>query len=322
MSGIEEKAPVWKIALAFGAVYLIWGSTYLIIRFAIDTMPPLLMAGMRFGVAGIILYLIMHWRGERLPSPRQLRNTAITGSLLLLCGNGGVTWAEQFIPSGIAALLNAMIPCWMLLFGMAGRTGRKPEVKDTIALLFGVAGIIILVQPASLLSGIGTMSMVAMGVVLFGSMCWAVGSLFARRADMPTSPFMATAMQMIFGGIFLTIAGLLKGEGTVNIEAISLQSGLALVYLTIFGSVVAFSAYVWLLRTVHPSRAASYAYVNPLIAVLLGWLFGSEELTPSVLLAAGLIIGAVILVSVPTTTIRRLIVKISRIFHGGRSEVL
>lgn len=322
MSSTEAKVPVWKIAVAFSMVYVIWGSTYLVIRFAIDTMPPLLMAGVRFGIAGIILFLIMRWRGERLPTPKQVLHTAITGGLLLLCGNGGVTWAEQFIPTGIAALLNAMIPCWMLLFGMVGRSGRKPEIKDIVALLLGIVGIITLVQPTSVSGEMSGMGLIAMAVVLFGSICWAVGSIFARNVDMPSSPFMTTAIQMIFGGIFLLLAGMIKGEGISNIEAISLQSGLSLGYLIIFGSVIAFSAYVWLLRTVQPSRAASYAYVNPLIAVLLGWLFGSEELTVSVLIAAGLIVGAVILVTVPTATIRAGAAKVSRLFHGRHSEIL
>jgi drug/metabolite transporter (DMT)-like permease len=322
MSGTDVKVPLWKIIVAFGAVYIIWGSTYLVIRLAIDTMPPLLMAGTRFAIAGIILYFIMRWRNEQLPTPKQILNTAITGGLLLLCGNGGVTWAEQFIPTGIAALLNAMIPCWILLFGMFGRNGRKPDIKDILALLLGVIGIVVLVRPTSLpgeMSGIG---IIAMSVVLFGSICWSVGSVFARSADMPASPFMTTAMQMLFGGIFLLIAGVLKGEGAITMDAISLQSGLALVYLTIFGSVFAFSAYVWLLRTVQPSRAASYAYVNPLIAVLLGWLFGSEKLTASVLVAAGLIVGAVILVTIPTATIRSGMARIGRIFQRRHSEVL
>lgn len=296
---MTEKAPVWKVMAALGALYLIWGSTYLVIRFAIETLPPLLMAGMRFGTAGIVLYITMRRHGEPLPTTAQMLNCAVTGGLLLLCGNGGVTWAEQYIPSGIAALLNALIPCWMLLFGMAGRNGRRPQTKDVLALLLGVAGVIVLARPVSLADGIDTAGMIGMAVVLFGSMCWAAGSLFARQADMPSSPFMSTAMQMMFGGAFLSLAGTLAGEGAVEPETVSLVSVLSLAYLIIFGSIVAFSAYVWLLRVVPPSRAASYAYVNPLIAVLLGWLVGNEEITLQVLIAAGLIVGAVILVTIP-----------------------
>lgn len=289
------RATLWAIVAAFAAVYLIWGSTYLVIRFAIETIPPLLMAGVRFGTAGVVLYIAMRRQGEPLPTGRQMANAAIVGGLLLMMGNGGVSWAEQYIPSGVAALITAMIPCWMVVFAaLAGE--KRPGMMDIAALVSGAAGVALLAY-----SGEDTPEIAAswaVGVVLVGSCCWAFGSMYARGADMPASPLMSTALQMMFGGAMLSAAGSLSGEASAfRPEHVSLSSLLALLYLIVFGSLVAFSAYVWLLRVVPPSRVASYAYVNPLIAVLLGWALGDEPLDAKVGLAAALVVIAVVLIT-------------------------
>ncbi len=298
MGKMGNKRTIAIIA-AFAAIYVIWGSTYLVIRFAIETMPPFLMAGLRFGTAGVVLFVFLKLRGLPLPSPRQMANSAVTGALFLLAGNGGVSWAEQYIPSGIVALMSATIPCWIVLFSVL--TGdKKPGIREILALIIGATGVVLLTQSGGHTTVVGTsVPSWVFVILLIGNCSWAIGTVFARRANMPESPFMATAFQMMFGGVFLFLAGLLAGElHTFQPELISLRSGLALAYLIVFGSIIAFSAYVWLLRVVQPSRVASYAYVNPLIAVLLGWLFGNESLSSGTFLAASLVVMAVFLITV------------------------
>lgn len=293
---LSRSAPSpWLVIAAFAAIYLIWGSTYLAIRFAIETMPPLIMAGVRFLIAGGLLYGWTRLRGTPRPTGTNWRAAALIGALLLLGGNGAVTWAEQWVPSGLAALLIATEPLWIVLLIWL-RGGDRPTAGVAGGLVLGLIGIALLVGPGELLGG-SHLDPVGAGAILLASVSWAAGSLYAQRAPMPATPLLGTGMEMLIGGALLLLAGLATGEGAqLHLEALSLRSGLALGYLIVFGSIVAFSAYVWLLRVVPPARAATYAYVNPVVAVFLGWALAGEVITPLTLVAAAVIVIAVALI--------------------------
>ncbi len=285
-----------KLVLAFAAVYLIWGSTYLAIRIAIETMPPFLMAGVRFVVAGGLLYGWARWRGAPRPVRANWPAAALVGALMLFGGTGGVVWAEQRVPSGLTAVLIATVPLWIAMLEWV-RGGARPGGRVAVGLVMGLGGIGLLVGPGEL-AGAKGMDLVGAAVLLFASLSWAIGSLYSRRAKLPSSPLLATAMEMLAGGLFLLLAGLITGQAAdLDPSRISLQSVAALTYLIVFGSLVAFTAYIWLLRVTLPAQAATYAYVNPVIAVLLGWALGGEPLTARTLLAAAVIISAVVIIT-------------------------
>lgn len=286
---------VWLLA-AFAAVYLIWGSTYLAIRYAIETLPPFLMAAARFLAAGGVLYAWVRLRGTPAPTRVHWRSALIVGALLLLVGNGAVVWAEHRVSSGVAALLVAVEPIWIVLLAWLRPGGTRPAARTWAGVALGLAGLVLLVGPADLAGG--RVDALGAGLVLVGTLGWAAGSLYGQRAPFPASPFLATAMQMLAGGALMLLAGLVTGEaGRLDPSAWSARSLGALLYLAVFGSLVAFTAYVWLLRVESPSRVATYAYVNPLVAVLLGWAVAGEPLTPRVLAAAAVIVGAVVLIT-------------------------
>ena len=284
-----------RVALALGGIYVIWGSTYLAIRFAIETLPPLLMAGLRFLVAGGALYAWVAWRGRAVrPTRAQWRAAAVIGGLMLLVANGGVCVAEQTVPSGLAALLVATVPIWIVLFDWLRPGGSAPGLLVVAGILIGFAGAALLLAP-----GAGGAAVPAGGGALLVLACiaWAAGSILSRYAPHPPSTLQTTAMQMLCGGALLTLAAGVRGElATANPAGASLRSVLALAYLIVFGSIVAFTAYVWLLRESTPSLAATYAYVNPVVAVLLGRLLAAEPLTARVLLAGTVIIAGVALI--------------------------
>ena len=284
------------VLAAFAAVYLLWGSTYLAIIFAIDTLPPLLMAGARFLLAGSILYAVMRLRGEAAPAPRHWRSAAIIGALLLLCGNGGVTLAERTVPSGVAALLVAMVPMWMVLLEWVRPGGVRPTVRTLLGLLVGFAGIGVLVGPGATQGG--PVDPFGAGLVMLGSAAWAAGSIYSRGAPLPKSALLATGMEMMWGGAWLLAAGVLRGEAwSTDFSAVSGTSLLAWAYLVVFGSLVGFTAYIWLLGVTTAARASTYAYVNPVVAVLLGWWLLDEPLTARVLVAAAIIVLAVAVIT-------------------------
>ncbi len=293
MTRYPERPSPLLLLLAFAAIYVIWGSTYLAIRVAIETLPPFLMAGARFLVAGLILYLIARPKAER-PSLAHWRNATFVGALLLLGGNGGVVWAEQWVPSGLAALLVATVPLWMILFEWIGPDRMRPSRRTLAGLVLGFAGVLILVGGPETQ---GTMPWIPALVLIGASASWAIGSLVSRRIALPRSAFLATSMEMLGGGGALLATGLLWGEAAaVDLEAVSLRSALGLGYLIVFGSIIAFTAYVWLLRVTSAANVSTYAFVNPMVAVVLGWALASEPLTPRIGLAGLLIIGAVFLV--------------------------
>ncbi|MBP7148748.1 MAG: drug/metabolite exporter YedA [Acidobacteria bacterium] len=285
------------VLAAFGAVYVIWGSTYLAIRFGIETLPPFLMVGARYLGAGVLMYAWARARGTSRPTPRNWAAAAVIGGLMLLGGNGLVTWSEKTVPSGLAALLVATVPLWMVLLDWARPRGERPAARVFVALALGLAGIAILLGPGELLGARDLPWAGALAVVL-ASFSWAAGSLYSRAAPLPSEPMLATGMEMLAGGALATLVGLALGEGArFDAAAISTRSALALGYLIVFGSLVAFTAYVWLLRVTTPARVATYAYVNPLVAVLLGWALAGEPLGPRTVLAAAVIIAAVVLIT-------------------------
>jgi drug/metabolite transporter (DMT)-like permease len=299
MSQPSIQPPRWQVILAFALIYVIWGSTYLAIRFAIETIPPFLMAGVRFVTAGGILYGLSAMWGAPRPTWGQWKGAAVLGALLLLGGNGGVTWAEQKVPSGIAALMVATVPFWVTVLDWLRPGGTRPGGRVVVGLLLGLVGIALLIGPDALLGG-GNVDAIGAVVLVLASLSWAAGTLFSRQSAgrLPASPWQLTAMEMLSGGAFLLIAGLLTGEaGRVDLAAVSARSVLALLYLIVFGALVGFSAYIWLLRVTTPTRAATYAYVNPVVAVFLGWALAGEEITAETVVAAGIIIAAVVIIT-------------------------
>jgi drug/metabolite transporter (DMT)-like permease len=291
------RASLLGIWSALAAVYLIWGSTYLAIRYAIETTPPFLMAASRFIVSGGFLYLFCRALGNPPPKSVEWRNATIVGLFLLVGGNGGVVWAEQFVTSSLAALLVATVPLWMVLIDGLRPAGRRPNFIAVLGVLIGFGGVVLLV--GSVASGADTMSRFGSAALIMASLSWAVGSLYGRSAKLPSSQLLGTAMEMLAGGMALLLVASIHGEwNQLDFAAISERSALALVYLTVIGS-GGFVAYVWLLRVAPTTLVATYAYVNPLVAVILGYFLAHEPITLRTLAAGALIIGSVALVSVP-----------------------
>ncbi len=287
------------IVLAFGAIYIIWGTTYLGIRVAVETMPPFLMAGSRFIMAGLLTFGLLRLRGVPWPTRRQWGSAAVIGAFLLVGGNGLVTWSEQQVPSGIAALVVATMPLWLTLFDWLLFRGGAPGRRVVGGLLLGLAGIALLIGPGQLQGNAGY-DRFSLLVLVLAPILWSLGSLYSRQASLPANVFMATAMEMLAGGVLLLLAGLVTGEaGRFQLAAISGRSWLSLGYLTVFGSIVAFTAYIWLLGTVQPSRVATYTYVNPVIAVFLGWQLLNEPVNALTLMAVLVIVLAVVLITMP-----------------------
>lgn len=281
---------VWAALIA---VYIVWGSTYLAISFAIKTIPPFVMAGLRFVVAGTILLVWRMAAGDPMPTGREWRAAAILGLFLLVGGNGGVVWSEQRVPSSVAALMVSTVPLWIIVLDAIRPGGQKPARPEVAGILIGFAGVALLVGPWQ--NGLGS-AIDPMGAIVLtlGSLLWSIGSLYGRQAPVPRSALLGTGIEMLAGGAGLTILGALTGEfRQVNLPAISASSWWGLAYLIVFGSFIGFGAYTWLLKAAPLSLVSTYAYVNPLIAVSLGWLLGGEVITGRTLVAAAIIIGAV-----------------------------
>jgi drug/metabolite transporter (DMT)-like permease len=293
----ERSAPRWAIATALGSVYLIWGSTYLAIRFAIESLPGFLMAATRFLAAGVPLYLWARWRGAPRPTLGQWGWAAAVGGLLLLAGNGGVVWAEQRVPSGLTALLVATVPLWVVVLESLTSGGRRPTAQVWFGVGLGLAGLGLLVGPGAL-AGRGAVDPLGALVLLGASLAWSWGSLLSRRGGLPGSALLATAMQMLAGGVLLALTGTLAGEwSALEPAAVTARSWAALAYLSLAGSIVAFTAYVWLLQVASPTVVSTYAFVNPVVAVLLGWALAGEPLTARIALAAAVIVAGVVVIT-------------------------
>jgi len=300
-----------RLAAAFTSVYLIWGSTYLAIRYAVETLPPFLMAGVRYFTAGAILYAVLRFRGVAAPTRREWRMAAIAGGLMLVGGNGLLSWAEQFVPSGLAALLIATVPIWFVGIAWLGPDREAPNGLEIAGIAVGLAGVAVLM--AGTTEGIGlngaSPALVAWSsvAIIGATIAWAAGSMYSRRAPLPRPTLWATALTMCAGGALLVLTGVATGElGRLDLAAVSLRSLLALVFLVLFGSIIAFSAYAWLVQTVRPALLSTYAYVNPVVAVLLGWWLADEPVTGSVATGAALVVGAVVLVERGRARARRL----------------
>lgn len=296
MTPAEAPPPRWKVVAAFAAVYVIWGSTYLAIRFAIETMPPFLMAGVRFAIAGLMLYWWARGHGAERPLRIHWKSATIIGALLLLGGNGGVVWAEQRVPSGVAALIVAIVPVWIALLEWRRPGGKRPGWQVTAGLASGTLGLLLLASPGKALGA--RVDLIGAGVLVIATLSWSVGSIKAKHSPLPSSPLLSTGMEMLMGGLCLIAAGIVTGEiPKVHLAEVSLRSGLAFTYLILFGSLIGFTAYLWLLKVGSPTRAATYAYVNPVVAVFLGWAMAGEAISLRTIIAMGVILGGVILIT-------------------------
>jgi len=284
------------VAAAFAALYLIWGSTYVAIKFAIDTLPPFLMAGTRYFSAGIVLWLIMRGRDRCEVTRANWRAAIVIGVLLLMGGNGLVTFAEQYVASSLVALLIATVPLWLVALDWLFCRGPRPTALMIVGLGIGLFGVYLLIGP----SAISGSAIHPVGAVCALSACvfWSIGSLYSRKAPLPKSAFTATWMEMLGGGGAMLLLGTALGEWSrVDFAAISLKSLLAVAYLSIFGSIVALTAYTWLLKVSTPARVGTYAYVNPVVAMALGALVANEPLSGRVLVAAAVILAAVVMIT-------------------------
>src|SRR5437763_6292396 len=287
-----------RIIIAFAALYLIWGSTYLGIRFAIETIPAFLMAGARFLLAGIIMYAIAWSHGIGKSTWANWRTSLIIGACLLLGGNGGVTMSEKYIDSGLAALIVAIVPIYIVLLAWASGMAARPIPIVWLGLIGGFVGVGILLGPALRFSSNGGRHpAIGMSILLVSSFIWSAGSLYSRTAKHAASPFLTAAQQMLCGGLLLVLAGIVTGEvRRFHPGSVSILSLASFIYLVIIGAVIGYTAYIWLLRHCEPAKVATYAYVNPIVAVLLGAAFAGETITMRVLIAAALIIGSVAIV--------------------------
>jgi drug/metabolite transporter (DMT)-like permease len=301
---MNAQASRTAIIAAFAAVYILWGSTYLAIRLAVETLPPFMAGGVRFLVAGVALMMVLKVRGTvgsgtASLDRKQWKHAAVTGSLLLLGGNGMVMWAEKTVPSGLAALIIALTPVWFALLDWARPGGARPAVKTVAGIIVGFLGVILLVRsgdPAAgnAVHGFGTLALIG------ACLCWASGSLYSKYNPNAASPWMNSAAQMICGGAGLVLLSLLVGEPfTTEWSRVSARSCMALAYLIVFGSWVGFSAYVYLLQHCKPSTVSTYAYVNPVIALFLGWLILGEKLSAGMLWGAAVIVAGVIIITLP-----------------------
>jgi drug/metabolite transporter (DMT)-like permease len=303
MSSAESPSS-GRLLSAYAAIYLIWGSTYLVIRFAIETIPPFLMSGSRYFVAGALLIAWTWAKGCPIPTFKQWRDGSIAGTLMLFMGTSAITWAEQWVPSSIAALLAAMVPVWLIIFSWVQ---TRPTWRVFTGLIVGFTGVGLLVA-----NGRGyanePLDVVGVAVTVGATLCWALGSLFSRRANKTDSAMMTVGIQMSCAGFLIFVFALIRGEGTeFQLSQVSASSWLAWTYLTIFGSLIAFTSYVWLLQASTPARVSTYAFVNPLIAVVLGCTLGAEPFSLKLLASTALIVVAVYLIishqAVPRKTI-------------------
>jgi drug/metabolite transporter (DMT)-like permease len=286
-----------RIWLALAVVYVVWGSTYLAIRWSLETIPPFTMASARYLVAGSLLLAWVKRRGAPRIVLRDLGPAFLTGGLMLLCGNGGVVWAEQRLASGLAALLVAVEPLFIVLLqATLPQEQRRPSGRALVGVALGVAGVVLLVGPADF--GGERADLGGAAAVLFAAFAWALGSLLSRHHAPPASPLQATALQMLAGGVLLgAFSGALGEWGRFSPALVSAKSLAAVAYLVVFGSLVAFTAYIWLLRAASPALVSTYAFVNPVVAVFLGWLLASEPVSARTLAAAAVIVAAVVLIT-------------------------
>ena len=289
------------VIAAYATVYVVWGSTYLAIRYAVETLPPFLMAGARFLLAGLMLALWSRWRDGARATAVNWRAATIAGAFLLLGGNGMVVWAEQRVASGLAALLVATMPLWMVVVAWAKPGGRAPKLGVAAGILLGIAGLLLLVGPGSI-SGTAVDRTGAI-VLTLAALSWAIGSLYSRTAPLPANPILATGLEMVAGGVLLLILGTALGEWPeLNVGRASAASIIGFFYLVVFGSLIGFTAFAWLIRVSTPARVSTYAFVNPVVAVFLGWLIAHEPVTRMTIIATAVIVAAVALITLASAS--------------------
>ena len=289
--------PTWKTLLAFAIIYFVWGSTFLAIRIGVHEVPPFLLAGIRFLIAGLILYVWMIARGETSPTMRQWKSISLLATLIFVVDYGLLFWAEQRVPSGIAAVVIAIIPAFMTISEIVFLKTQKLTARLAISLLIGLAGVAILISRTLNLGGapIDPLGAAALIVAAIG---WSVASVFMRKLPLPSSKVMSSGAQMLAGGIFLMIAAAALGEfRNFHPANVSREAWLALLYLIVAGSIIAYTAYVWLIHHESPTKVGTYAYVNPVVAVVIGYFFAGEELGPRTILGSILILVSVIVIT-------------------------
>ena len=286
-----------RILLAFAAVYVVWGSTYLFIKYAIETIPPFLLGASRFAASGVILYALARWRGAPGPTRSELRLAAITGVLMLGFGNGGVMMAEKTVPSGIVALIVSCVPILVVVIDWLRPKGKRPSKAMFAGLALGLVGMIILIGPKAII-GEGNIDEFGTAILLVGSLTWSFGTLMTRWSSRPGSPLVFAALQMLAASAAMLVGSLATGDWRqFSWNSVSGLSVFSFWYLVIAGSIIGYTAYVYLLGVVSAAKASTYAYVNPIIAVLLGWLFANEPLGGRTILAAAVILGGVAIIT-------------------------
>ena len=294
---VKATASRTAVVLGFASIYLIWGSTYLGIRYAVETIPPLLMMALRHSTAGALVYTWARWKGAPAPTWKQWGYAVVAGAFLFLCGHGVLAWAEQRVPSGLAALLCATLPLWTVLLGRIQGSERKLGGRAWTGIVLGFIGVALLIGPDSLRTS-GSLNLVATLAAMFSSLAWAVGTIYSKSVRMPRSTVLSASMQMLTGGAWLLLATVVSGEAQrAHVADFTLRSVLALAYLTVLGSIVAFTVFTWLLTVASPSRVSTYAYVNPVVAVFLGWALAGEAIGVRTIAATVIILTSVALVN-------------------------
>lgn len=287
----------WKVLVAFAIIYFVWGSTFLAIRVGVREIPPFLMAAMRFLIAGVALFIWMRARGTRSPSPREWLSASFLALLIFVFDYGLLFWAEQRVASGIAAVMMATIPVFMALGEILFLRTQQLTLRLAVSLLIGVAGVVILVGHSVTLGG-APVDTLGAAALIFASISWSIASSLTRRLPLPPSKAMSSGVQMLSGGILLTLAAALLGEFRgFHFQSISLRAWLALAYLIVAGSIIAFTAYVWLLHHQSPTKVGTYAYVNPVVAVIVGYFFGGEPLGARTILGTLLVLVSVLVIT-------------------------
>lgn len=290
------KSQNLKTLLAFGAIYIIWGSTYLAIRYAIETIPPFMMIGIRSLTAGSILYLISRFQSKEKIKRENILPLFTIGAMFFLVGHGLLAWAQQYVPSGMAAVLVASEPLWVFGIEWFFLNDTRVKLRGLLGLILGFGGIVYLIASTT---GISTSDNNFLGstLIIIGALSWSGGAVYSRVAKTPKSPALSSGIELIFGGILVLITSFIIGEASeFNLEQVSVRSLAGLLYLIIFGSVIAFGAYVWLLGHTSVTRISTHTYVNPVIAVFLGWLIANEQITTALIIATAIIIISVYLV--------------------------
>src|SRR5215472_11531287 len=296
--------PTWKTLLAFAIIYFVWGSTFLAIRVGVREVPPFLFAAMRFSVAGLALYIWMLAQGEPSPSRRQWTSATLLALLIFVCDYGLLFWAEQRVPSGIAAVMLATIPAFMALSEIIFLRTQQVTVRLALALLIGIAGVAVLMSRSLSLGGAPIDRAGAVALIV-ASISWSVSSILTRKLSLPPSKAMSSGAQMLVGGILLALAAAALGEfRNFHLSSVSRGTWLALLYLIVAGSIIGFTAYLWLLHHESPTKVGTYAYVNPVVAVLVGYFLGGEALGLRTILGTLCVLISVIVITTTPATKR------------------